>query len=98
MFQILTFEAYLIYIQYKFHSLNLESFLLNFFLEYMKTNLYCMNDHHIVVCYLIVKVLIFLLVYIDYKVFGRLDLNSFLDMFRRMSVFCLRLLVFLIDS
>ena len=77
----LFFEAHLIYMWYKFHLLNLEKPLLNFLFKYMKRNLCCINDHHIVVCFLIVELLMFSLVYIDYKLLGRLDLNSILDVF-----------------
>jgi hypothetical protein len=35
----------------------------NFYFEYLNRNLYCMNGHHIVVFFLVVKVLVVLLVY-----------------------------------
>jgi hypothetical protein len=53
-----------------------------------------MNDHHIFVCYLIVEVL----VYTDYKLLGRLDLNLVLDVFWYKFVFYLKFSMFPIDS
>jgi hypothetical protein len=64
----------------------------------MNLNLYCMKDHDIVVYYLIVKGLVFLLVYTNYKLLGRLYLNLVLDVFWCKFVFCLRLSMFQIDS
>jgi hypothetical protein len=47
--------------------------------EYMNRCLYCMIDYYIVVYYLIVEVLAFLFIYIDYEELGRFVSNLVLD-------------------
>jgi hypothetical protein len=56
-----------------------------------------MNDHYIIVCYLIFKVPVFLLVYNDYKELGGLDLDTMFDVFWCKFVICFKLSMFPID-
>jgi hypothetical protein len=70
----------------------------NFLSKYVNRKLYYMNDHRIVVYYLIVKVLVFHLVYMDYKEPKGLDLDSMFDEVRCNFIFHLRLLIIPIDS
>ena len=66
--------------------------------ECMNSCLYCMIDYHIVVYYLIVKVLALLLMYIDYGELRRFVSNSMLDVVLCKFEFYLRPLMTLTSS
>ena len=80
------------------HFKNTKRPLGNFPSKYVNRKLYYMNDHHIVVYYLIIKILVFHLVYTNYKEPKGLDLDSMFDGIWCNFIFYLRLLIIPIDS